>query len=406
MKDFLKRLALSSSLTALVISATVGPSHANGSLKALDLFEKESDLPTELTKSISKTKDSESYFSKTSLNLKKKGQSPTPLKKKDSSEAKYVLSLDGGGIRGIGTLVMLSMLEMKTGKRANEMFDLIVGTSTGGISALLLSEGRTATEVLNLYFDKGNQIFQRSWWNALTNPMGLAGPLYSVDGINAVIQETVGKSRLGDAKLPVAVTTMNVNTGKTVLLSSHEAKTNPESVSNITLGKAARATSAAPTYFEGQMLRVAHPEKAGGKEKAPKNLFVDGGVSANHPGSLALAHAKEIFGEGADIHMVSLGTGVSNPLQISARAGILGFGAPSNIPGFFMNNTSNMTDEFLRTYLHDKYHRFQFNLAKDIDLADTSQASKDALMKLGFETSLDPKFNKLVAELRGFEAPL
>ncbi|MBX9977569.1 MAG: patatin-like phospholipase family protein, partial [Alphaproteobacteria bacterium] len=207
----------------------------------------------------------------------------------DMTKKSYnILSLDGGGIRGIGTLVLLSALEMKTGKKTYELFDMIIGTSTGGLIAIMLSEGKSASAILDFYVENGPLIFQRSASKKLRSVGGLLGTKYSAKQLELIIKENIGDKKLSDSAKPIGVTSYNVTKGEQQVLSSWD-KTHSEKIS----GDAARATSAAPTYFKGKEI--------------DGDLWVDGGVGANDPSTSAFAEAKRFFPEGAKLRVVSIG---------------------------------------------------------------------------------------------------
>ena len=97
---------------------------------------------------------------------------------------RWVLSIDGGGIRGIIPALVIAYLEKQTGRPAAELFDLIVGTSTGGILALGLAQPaaeaagksrHTAQQLAELYIEKGAAIFDRGWWRRLLRSAAGAG---------------------------------------------------------------------------------------------------------------------------------------------------------------------------------------------------------------------------------------
>jgi len=78
---------------------------------------------------------------------------------------KALLSIDGGGIRGIIPSLVLAEIEQATGKKACDLFDLMAGTSTGGILAILLGHGKySAADCFNFYNDRGKEIFSGSVW--------------------------------------------------------------------------------------------------------------------------------------------------------------------------------------------------------------------------------------------------
>src|ERR687894_1010021 len=109
------------------------------------------------------------------------------------AETFKVLSIDGGGIRGIIPAMILAEIEDRTGKRIAEMFDLVAGTSTGGILALGLTKpgqgGKaeySAESLIELYETEGGRIFDRTVWHRLHSVGGLAEEKYSSKGIEEV----------------------------------------------------------------------------------------------------------------------------------------------------------------------------------------------------------------------------
>ncbi len=116
-----------------------------------------------------------------------------------------ILSLDGGGIRGIIPARILTTIEDKTKRPIADMFDLIAGTSTGGILATGLAGSvggnkpiRTASELLNMYVDRGSEIFKRSLWKGITSIGGLRDERYSAGPLETVLADTLGEAELKD----------------------------------------------------------------------------------------------------------------------------------------------------------------------------------------------------------------
>jgi hypothetical protein len=119
---------------------------------------------------------------------------------------KTVLSIDGGGIRGLIPALVLAEIETRTGKSVADCFDLIAGTSTGGILALGFARGDgsgrpgyTAKDLAGIYQTRGKEIFSRSLWKGATSLGGLADELYSHKGLDAVLEEYFGNEPLGAA---------------------------------------------------------------------------------------------------------------------------------------------------------------------------------------------------------------
>jgi len=190
-----------------------------------------------------------------------------------------VLSIDGGGIRGIIPALALWRLSADTGRNIFEMFDLIVGTSTGGVLALALARGKQPAQVVDLYGRRGGEIFSKPpLW------LGLTDAKYGAAGIETVLRAELGEQPISAALCDVAVTSYSLAERDTVLIRSWK-ETTP-------IWEAARATSAAPSFFPSFGPR----------------MLVDGGIWANNPARVALDLAKHRF-PGERIKLLSLGTG-------------------------------------------------------------------------------------------------
>lgn len=194
---------------------------------------------------------------------------------------KRVLSIDGGGLHGILPATVLAYLEEKSRKPINRMFDLVVGTSTGGIIALALAgpSPTNAKRVLSLYIDHAAEIFPH---RAFRLPW-LVRPKYRADGLERLLQDYVGNASIHYSTQYVMVTAYDIEARRPVFFKSWREDTTPA-------WRAARATSAAPAYFP------------------PCGSLIDGGVYANNPAVSAAAESKKLW-PGEDCLVVSLGCG-------------------------------------------------------------------------------------------------
>lgn len=146
---------------------------------------------------------------------------------KGASQKKFrrVLSIDGGGIRGIIPAMIIAHMERKIGTPACELFDLIVGTSTGGILALGLSlqdaEGRpllAAKRMVALYERHGAEIFEQSLWRKLRTVGGIFEEAYSHKALEAVLQHYFGDRTLSECGIPAMVTSYDIQHRRTVFM--------------------------------------------------------------------------------------------------------------------------------------------------------------------------------------------
>ena len=290
-----------------------------------------------------------------------------------------ILSIDGGGIRGLIPALVLAELERQTGRAVADCFDLIAGTSTGGILALGLAkpglDGRPhyrAQDLANLYLREGGRIFHEGTFRRLTNPMGIRAAKYPAEGIEEVLQDYFGEARLKEALTELLVTAYDIEKRDPFFYRSRRAGLDPRY--DVPMRLAARATSAAPTYFEPA--EVQWPGE--------RDLLVDGGVFANNPALCAYAEAcqrlRETGDPGGEILLVSLGTGsYTRPYRYEeARTwGVAGWARP--ILDVIFDGVGDTVDYQLRQLLPPgadgapRYHRFQTTL--DPDLSDMDDAS-------------------------------
>src|SRR5260221_10845109 len=128
-----------------------------------------------------------------------------------------ILSIDGGGIRGIVPAMLLAEIERRTKQPIANLFDLVAGTSTGGILALGLTIPKDpggplyrACEFAGMYVREGPRIFSRSLWHKFTGCNNLINVKYSSAGIEQVLEEFFGESRLAHAATSVLVTSYEI----------------------------------------------------------------------------------------------------------------------------------------------------------------------------------------------------
>jgi uncharacterized protein len=215
---------------------------------------------------------------------------------------KRILSIDGGGIRGLIPAILLAALEKATGKACRDQFDMLAGTSTGGIIAVGLLAGLPAQQLVDLYANRGAEIF--------ANPDLLKGairPKYSATPLENILQTLLGPGWLSQTKGPellVPATCVDPIEDAFFFKSwkARGTKLNPGDVQDdldFQLWQVARATSAAPTYFPTAVVSSMSGKVA---------YLVDGGLHSNNPTLAAIASAADLWG-GEDLRILSLGTG-------------------------------------------------------------------------------------------------
>ncbi len=306
------------------------------------------------------------------------------MKTRRSNSTVRVLAVDGGGVRGILPVRALVALEEMTGKRTAELFDILVGTSIGGIGILGLvrpgSDGKprwAARDLLELYSSRAADIFpdtSLSWPQSLqqvsemirrpsptaallgSNPR-IGNARYDPAGLIDVLTGQLGGTMMSEALQHTVVTSYDVRSQQPVLFDS-KAIQNGEA-DDIPMITAARATSAAPTYF---------PPMTDVDADNEERLLVDGGIYANNPALLGYQAALE---RGADqVVLVSLGTGLHGPNSSLNRSEYMGLSwfrlAQSLLESAQVGNVA-VIDSFLRTAIGDTYWRFDSPLTGAIE---------------------------------------
>lgn len=208
-----------------------------------------------------------------------------------------ILSLDGGGLRGAYSAAVLTEIEEGTGKRVSEHFDLIAGTSTGGIIAIGLGLGLSARDILTFYQRHGESIFpstgvhQRFW----TTVRQLFAPKFKADALDAALTSVFQDRKLGESICRLVIPSYDAVAGDVHLFkTSHDMRVLKDHTRSA--AEVARATSAAPVYLP------MFPSSWGQK-------FLDGGVWANCPSTVAVLEATAVLGVPVgDIELLSIGT--------------------------------------------------------------------------------------------------
>jgi patatin-like phospholipase/acyl hydrolase len=229
----------------------------------------------------------------------------------------HILSLDGGGVRGAYTAAVLTEIEETSGKRLVEHFDLIAGTSTGGIIAIGLGLGLTARAILEFYKTHGPSIFPSTGVHtrALARLRRWIGPKFNAAALDAALNSIFGDRLLGDSTCRLVIPSYDAVAGDVhVFKTRHDARVLRDHTRRA--AEVARATSAAPNYLP------LFPSSWG-------QQFLDGGVWANCPSTVAVLEATAVLKVPLEeIHLLSIGTATS-AFSINRRAaggGLLQYG--------------------------------------------------------------------------------
>lgn len=239
--------------------------------------------------------------------------------KKPSSEFR-ILALSGGGYLGLYTAVVLAELEQRVGEPLGRRFDLIAGTSVGGLLAMALAFEVPMARIVELFVQRGQEVFssRRLPGSAVSRLFDMTrsvlGPKYSGEALRRELTQHFGDKTLGDALHAVVVPAVDVRRSVTKIFKTPHAQASLGdgglSAVDVTL-----ATCAAPAYF---------PCVAVGER-----LYADGGLFAVAPDQVALHEAELFMGaKPARVRMLSVGTatmGYQPASQVEADAGAVGW---------------------------------------------------------------------------------
>lgn len=314
-----------------------------------------------------------------------------------------ILSIDGGGIRGIlpgqVLLALEQKLQTKSGNpaaRIADYFDMIAGTSTGGILTCLYlcpdeknpSRAKfSAQEAVDLYLENGNAIFIDDIRHKLFSLGGLTDEKYDVGSLENLLKKYFVDKKLSQLLRPCIIPSYNIFTRSTHFFTQHDARQNPSY--DYLISEVARATSAAPTYFEPARVHslsgVSYP-------------LVDGGVFANNPALCAYAEARQQFmrANGSkritarDMFIVSVGTGSQKRSYDFEKAkgwGSLGWIQP--VLDIMMSGASDTVDFQLKQIFDaidcpENYTRINPELGEAVpEMDNASAANMQALKEAG-----------------------
>ena len=276
---------------------------------------------------------------------------------------KYILSIDGGGVRTIASIIFLQKLEANLEVSLSENFDFFIGTSAGAISSLGLSINKmSAADLMNIW-SKENLVktMTNSSWETSLGIMQI-NPKYTNTGKREVLREFFSDKKLGDAHKPVAVTSYDIEKRLPVLLTSYG---DPE-VSVVDSGD---ATSAAPVYYP--------------TAQVGDRFLIDGGIVANHPVLHGYVEAKKLYPD-SDLVVLSVGTGLNKrPLKVqdSKKWGLIGW-MMHDLFGLMVE--SSMDHELAEELIGKNYLRINSPLGRvNRRLDDNSDSNIERIISMG-----------------------
>jgi patatin-like phospholipase/acyl hydrolase len=291
-----------------------------------------------------------------------------------------VLAIDGGGIRGIIPAVVLADLEARTDRSISDLFDLIAGTSTGGILACALSRPAgagdrprfTAQELVQLYVDEGPKIFHRDLVRRVRTVNGLLDERYDDRGLRAALDRFLGTTRISEARTAIFLTAYELEGRFAFFFRSTRARNDDHY--NFTMVDAAHATSAAPTYFEPIQVQ----DVAG----AETYTLVDGGVFATNPAMCALAEMSRAAQAPQIELLLSLGTGAQTaPIRYADAKDWGQLEWAPRIVDVVFDGVAETVDFEAQQLLGDLYVRLQTKLTGAAEAMDDASAKNLAALR-------------------------
>jgi patatin-like phospholipase/acyl hydrolase len=294
-----------------------------------------------------------------------------------------VLSIDGGGMRGVAPAQMLCVLDAELKKAGKgsvaDNFDLFVGTSTGCIIAAGLAASGSADQDLSpnaikqLYYKRGKAMFRKTLWGF--NPFGIFGGEYKQASKGRVLREVLGDLTLGDLKRNFLGIFYNIGAGPGPIF-AHGGPSYGDSgeFNALKLWQVVNASSSPPIYFD--------PSKV--EAGAFRARGVDGGLFANNPAMCAYVEARELSTD--DILVASFGCGqqsIEYPhrRRWSSIEWISPWAGAPLIEAMFDGQTQSVSHEM--KYVTQSWFRFEFSLdgLPPVALDDTRRQSLDEMVK-------------------------
>jgi predicted acylesterase/phospholipase RssA len=301
-----------------------------------------------------------------------------------------ILSLDGGGVRGIVSARWLGELESRLprGSSIRDHFDLIAGSSTGAILACAISHGFPAADLVPLYETFGEEVFPqgaaRLWSRARRFwTQGPSAPRYDGAGLERALRRQFGATTFGELAKPTLITTYDTLAREPVVMKTlGSGNKGSKRFDEIPLWEVVKASCSAPSYLPAHVLRL----------DGVRRPLIDGGVVANNPTACAVAEAVRLNGERKarqrvalkDFIVASFGTGESTrpiSIQDATEWGALEWALP--VVDVLFDGAGDAVDYLVRYLLSEgRYFRLQTRLeAAFDDLDDASRTNLRALLR-------------------------
>ncbi|AIK97181.1 patatin-like phospholipase family protein [Candidatus Odyssella acanthamoebae] len=275
-----------------------------------------------------------------------------------------VITIDGGGIRGLYTIKIMQAVEGRLNGTISEHAQVLAGTSTGSILSFGLAENKSLEAMENLYKNHSSEIFYHTTWEMIETGDGLYGPKYGPTHFETLLQENFSQRTLRDIENHhVIAYSTNITTQTVKIFDSKKAQKDPEE--DETIWFAIRSSAAAPPYFPLTQWKG--------------YALGDGGLIVNNPSTATAIQLKKHYGWEVlqNLKMVSFGTGTyptGMRYEDAHNNGVLQWVVP--ISDMIMKSSSNMYNQWTEDLLSaDQLLRVNGSLPTNIGLDDYSPQS-------------------------------
>lgn len=311
-----------------------------------------------------------------------------------------ILSIDGGGIRGILPGQILVALEQKIQglegnkeARLGEYFDMVAGTSTGALLSAAyvcpdenLRPKFSAEEAVDFYLEDGDEIFKAGFWRSLLTLGGLLDEKYAQKELEGVLETAFGETKLSELLKPTCLVSYDITSRSPIIFTQHNCL---EKRKDFLVRDVLRGSTAAPTYFEAVKISSITDE-------ATEHTLIDGGIVANDPTLCAYSEALKFNNVNGikDMMIVSIGTGRELKEYAYDKVKNLGrIGWAKPVMDISLESGAQMTDYHMRkiasTMPNTKYFRIEPSLDKaEKSLDDASDKNLKALKEAGTKSAL------------------
>ena len=281
-----------------------------------------------------------------------------------------ILSLDGGGVKSITSLKIVEYIENKTGKKITDLFDVVDGTSSGGILALYLTMPESenskvskykASDIIKLFESDSRRIFKPRPISMVVPTCVLQAfmPAYETKNPEDVFFERFKNTRLSNSVVDTIILSFSPENARPFLFNSNDKLTNDTLIKDVAV-----STVSAPFYFS--------PMKYENKACPDVKTLIDGGLITKNPSLLTYLQLKKLY-PNAEINIVSIGAGIQNKDYYNYKTMKTWGFAKLVVPTltFMLDGGTNTVDEYMKQLIDnngkDHYYRFQIPLNSKVD---------------------------------------